>query len=152
MAVCECRDVTRPLVEGIGGVFLDSNDAAALADWYRRHLGIDFQENPDERSYYVVFRTRDLLTGEIRENPVFAISPAEGRLAPPDERGFVINFRVADLDRTLADLADHGVAVEPDQIVWEGGKHGWIRDLDGNRVELYEELPLAPDSPYRPTE
>jgi hypothetical protein len=24
-----------------------------------------------------------------------------------------------------------------------------LRDLDGNRVELYEELPPAPDSPYR---
>jgi catechol 2,3-dioxygenase-like lactoylglutathione lyase family enzyme len=141
--------MTGPLVEGIGGVFLDSYDAAALAGWYRRHLGIDFQEHPEENSHYVVFRTRDLRSGEIRENPVFAISPAEGKLAPPQERGFVVNLRVKDLDRTLADLAAAGVTVEDQRIAWEGGKHGWIRDLDGNRIELYEELPLAPDSPYR---
>jgi catechol 2,3-dioxygenase-like lactoylglutathione lyase family enzyme len=139
-------------VEGIGGVFLESSDAAALAGWYRHHLGIDFQEHPDEQSHYVVFRTRDLHTGQVRENPVFAISPAEGRVAPADERGFVVNLRVADLDRTLTELAAGGITIEKDRVVWEGGKHGWIRDLDGNRVELYEELPLAPDSPYRPTE
>jgi hypothetical protein len=34
-------------------------------------------------------------------------------------------------------------------LEWEGGKHIRIRDPDGNQVELYEELPLAPDSPYR---
>ncbi len=31
----------------------------------------------------------------------------------------------------------------------EGGRHARIRDPEGNRVELYEELPLAPASPYR---
>ena len=136
-------------VEGVGGVFLDSHDAAALADWYRRHLGIDFQEHPDERSHYVVFRTRDIATGKIRENPVLGIFPAEGELAPPDERGFVVNLRVNDLDRTLDALAAADVTIEEKRITWEGGKHGWIRDLDGNRIELYEELPLAPDSPFR---
>jgi hypothetical protein len=25
-------------------------------------------------------------------------------------------------------------------LEWERGKHAWITDLDGNRVELYEEL------------
>lgn len=139
--------MTEPAVEGIGGVFLDSPDAAALADWYRRHLGIDFQTN--QGSYYVVLRTRDLHTGEVRENPVFAIVQAWKPPAPPDERGFTLNLRVADLDLTLEHLARRGVAVEDDRVTWEGGKHGWIRDLDGNRIELYEELPLAPDSVYR---
>ena len=39
--------------------------------------------------------------------------------------------------------------MDEQRIAWEGGKHGWIRDLDGNRLELYEELPLPADSPYR---
>ena len=34
-------------------------------------------------------------------------------------------------------------------LVWEGGKHGWMFDLDGNRVELYQEIPLPEDSQYR---
>ena len=136
-------------VEGIGGVFLDSNDAGSLADWYRCHLAIEFEEHPDGRSFFFVFRTRDLLTNEIRENPVFAINQTAISLAPPAQRGLTINLRVADLEDTLNRLMTAGVQVEEKRIAWEGGKHGWVRDLDGNRIELYEELPLPPDSKYR---
>jgi len=136
-------------VEGIGGVFLDSNDAPALAEWYRGHLEIEFEEHPDGGSFFFVFRTRDLLTKKIRENPVFAINQTATTLAPPAQRGLTINLRVADLDSTLSRLIAAGVEVEKKRITWEGGKHGWVRDLDGNRIELYEELPLAPDSKYR---
>jgi catechol 2,3-dioxygenase-like lactoylglutathione lyase family enzyme len=136
-------------VEGIGGVFLDSNDAPALADWYRRHLEIDFEEHPDGGSFFFVFRTRDLVTKKIRENPVIAINQTGTDLAPAEQRGLTINLRVADLEHTLGRLIAAGVEVEEEKNAWEGGKHGWIRDLDGNRIELYEELPLAPDSKYR---
>ena len=33
-----------------------------------------------------------------------------------------------------------GVQVEERILEWERGKHGWIRDLDGNRLEIYEEV------------
>jgi catechol 2,3-dioxygenase-like lactoylglutathione lyase family enzyme len=138
-------------VEGIGGFFLGSRDPAALANWYHRYLGIVFREHPEQDSYYIVFRTRDVQTAEIRESPVFAIIPNEESLAAPGERGFTLNLRVTDLDRTLEDLERRGITEDDERVVWEGGKHGWIRDLDGNRIELYEELPLAPDSPYRTT-
>ena len=137
------------LVKGIGGVFLDSRNAQALADWYHRHLGITFSEHPDTESFYVVFRTRDALTGKIRQNPVFAINQTDTPLANPAARGVTVNLRVSDLDQALRDLTAHGTEIEPDRIDWEGGKHAWIRDLDGNRIELYQELELAPDSPYR---
>jgi catechol 2,3-dioxygenase-like lactoylglutathione lyase family enzyme len=136
-------------VEGIGGVFIDSSDAPALADWYHRHLDIDFSEHPEGGSFYIVFQTRDVATGEIRENPVFAINQTDTPLANPQQRGITVNLRVDDLERTLSRLAGEGVDVEEQRIAWEGGKHGWIRDLDGNRLELYEELPLPADSPYR---
>ena len=136
-------------VEGIGGVFVDSRDARALAGWYRRHLGVEFEEHPDGESYYFVFRTRDLTTSAVRENPVFAINQTEGPLAPAEERGFVVNLRVGDFEATLESLRHDGVQVEDRTVEWEGGKHGWTRDLDGNRIELYEELTLPPDSHYR---
>jgi len=136
------------VVEGLGGVFLESNDASALADWYHRHLDIDFARHPEGGSFYVVFRTRDLVTGEIRENPVFAINQTDTPLATPRQRGVTVNLRVADLEGTLSRLAGEGVEVDEQRIAWEGGKHGWIRDLDGNRLELYEELSLPADSPY----
>lgn len=137
------------MVEGIGGVFVQSEDAAALADWYREHLGIEWEEHPEGGSFYIVFQTRDVETDVVHENPVLAIEPASGPLPEADRRGFTLNLRVGDLDGTLERLTAAGVAVEDRTVVWEGGKHAWMRDLDGNRVELYEELPLAPDSPYR---
>jgi catechol 2,3-dioxygenase-like lactoylglutathione lyase family enzyme len=137
------------IVEGIGGVFVDSGDPAALAAWYHDHLGMDFEEHPDGGSFYIVYRTRDVVSDEIRENPVFAINPAKVELAGSDRRGFLVNLRVADLDAALGSLRDRGVSVEDDIVEWEGGRHGWFRDLDGNRVELYQELTLAPDSPFR---
>ena len=137
------------LVHGVGGVFIQSKDPEALAGWYTQHLDMEFEEHPDGGSYYIVFRTRDLRTSEIRENPVFAIEPAAGDLAEPSSRGFTLGLRVGDLDETLQRLGESGVAVEDRTLVWEGGKHGWMVDPDGNRVELYEEIPLPPDSPYR---
>ena len=135
-------------VQGIGGVFLDSNDASALADWYQRQLGIDFSEHPEGGSFYVVFQTRDPVTGEIRQNPVFAINQTDARLAPAQERGLTVNLRVSDLDEVLNGLTARGVEIDERRVTWEGGKHGWIHDLDGNRIELYEELELPPESPY----
>ncbi|MFQ5966330.1 MAG: VOC family protein [Acidimicrobiia bacterium] len=137
------------MVEGLGGVFIDSHDARALADWYRQHLEIDFQEHPEGGSFFVVFHSRDATTGEIRQNPVFAINQSKSDLAEPAHRGLVVNLRVGDLDRAMQRLTASGVEVEDRRITWEGGKHGWIRDLDGNKVELYEELTLPPDSQYR---
>ena len=49
-------------------------------------------------------------------------------------------MRVDDLDAFLAELRAKGITNEGEIMVWEQGKHAWIRDLDGNRIELYEEL------------
>lgn len=129
-------------VQGIGGVFIESNDAGRLAQWYAEMLGVVLEANPDGSGHYCVFVTRDAETAVLRHNPVFAINQAGAPLAESG-RGFMLNLRVDDLDQMLESLRAKGVAVEEQTIVWEYGKHGWVRDLDGNRVELYEELQPA---------
>jgi catechol 2,3-dioxygenase-like lactoylglutathione lyase family enzyme len=47
---------------------------------------------------------------------------------------------VDDLEVFLAKLKDRGMHIEDRRLEWEGGKHAWVRDPDGNRVELYEEI------------
>lgn len=126
-------------IQGIGGVFIDSEGATQLAQWYEEILGISMEAHPDGIGYYHVFPTRDVDTSIFRENPVFAINQAQEPLAQTG-RGFVLNLRVDDLHALLAQLRQQGVAVEERVLEWERGKHGWIRDLDGNRVELYEEV------------
>lgn len=128
-----------PSVQGIGGVFIDSKDTARLARWYEEALGITMEAHPDGIGYYHVFPTRDVDTSILRENPVFAINQARETLAAKG-RGFVLNLRVDDLYGFLERLRAMGVMVEERTLEWERGKHGWIRDLDGNRVELYEEV------------
>lgn len=126
-------------VQGIGGVFIDSQDAPRLARWYEEILGIKLEAHPDGNGYYCVFPTRDAHTSILRENPVFAINQAREPLADKG-RGFVLNLRVDDLYKFLERLRAAGVPVEERILEWERGKHAWIRDLDGNRLEIYEEV------------
>ena len=132
-------------VEGIGGVFIYSTDAKRLADWYQSVLGIKMEVHPDGASFYKVFQTRDLQSGVARENPVFAINPANA-VPKADQRGFMLNLRVDDLDEYLGQLRGLDVAIEDEILEWEGGKHAWVWDLDGNKIELYEEIFMEPGS------
>jgi catechol 2,3-dioxygenase-like lactoylglutathione lyase family enzyme len=126
-------------VQGLGGVFIYSPDAARLAQWYQTVLGIALEPHPDGEKYFKVFLTRDAETGILRENPVLAIYQAESALAEQG-RGYLLNLRVQDLDAYLEQLRTRGVEIEPERLAWARGKHAWIRDADGNRIELYEEL------------
>ncbi len=126
-------------VQGIGGVFIESNDAPRLAKWYQDVLGIVMEAHPDGIGYYCVFPTRDAESGIMRENPVFAINQARERI-PASGRGFTLNLRVDDLFPYLDQLRERGVAIDEKILEWERGRHAWIQDLDGNRIELYEEL------------
>jgi catechol 2,3-dioxygenase-like lactoylglutathione lyase family enzyme len=129
-------------VKGIGGVFIDSIDADGLAGWYQDSLGIEMEPHPNGIGYYHVFETRDMETSVVRENPVFAINHAQDRVAESG-RGFTINLRVDNLAEFLEQLRAKGVEIEDRILEWERGKHAWIRDRDGNRVELYEEILVA---------
>jgi len=126
-------------VKGIGGIFIDSNQAQLLSAWYTDVLGIDFEAHPDGSGFYHVFFTRDAESSVMRANPVFAIQQSKSELNP-GARGFVINLRVDDLLQVLEQLRAKGIEMEGEILEWERGKHAWIRDLDGNRIELYEEL------------
>jgi catechol 2,3-dioxygenase-like lactoylglutathione lyase family enzyme len=124
-------------IKGIGGVFIDSNDAPRLAAWYKTVLGMELERH--EGGFFHVFVHVDVESGIERENPVFAINPASGPLSETG-RGFMLNFRVDDLDDYLADLTANGVEQDRPMSQWERGKHAWVRDIDGNVLELYEEL------------
>lgn len=138
-AAAERQVIYMASVKGIGGAFIDSADAPGLANWYAEMLGVELEMHPDGTGYYCVFPTRDAETSILRWNPVFAINQAQEKLADTG-RGFVLNLRVDNLTEFLDELRMRGVEVEDRLIVWERGKHAWIRDKDGNRVELYEEL------------
>jgi hypothetical protein len=45
---------------------------------------------------------------------------------------------VDDLDGLLDRLIEEGVTVDPDRQTYDFGKFGWVTDLEGNRVEIWQ--------------
>jgi predicted enzyme related to lactoylglutathione lyase len=50
----------------------------------------------------------------------------------------MINYRVENLDRMLAQLRERGVVVDEKVEDSEYGRFGWCMDPEGNRIELWE--------------
>ena len=50
----------------------------------------------------------------------------------------MINYRVDDLERVLAELVAEGVSVDDKRHEDANGRFGWITDPEGNRIELWE--------------
>lgn len=50
----------------------------------------------------------------------------------------VVNYRVRDLDRMLAQLRALGVKAEPKVAEEFNGRFAWVVDPEGNKIELWE--------------
>ena len=59
----------------------------------------------------------------------------------------MMNFRVDDLDRVLAELKAEGADVTDASEESEYGKFGWVMDPEGNKIELWQ--PPAPPKPKK---
>ncbi len=124
-------------VKGVGGAFILSEDPQRLATWYRDVMGLRLEPHSGGKGFYRVFSTRDPETSVLRANPVFAIQPSADKLAAHG-RGFIINLRVDDLAKFLDQLQERGISAEP-VVADPYGLFSAVADLDGNRIELYEE-------------
>ena len=122
------------IVQGIGGVFLYADDAAALAAWYTEHLGLTFTNYG--KSHFLELPSADVEPGPRTATTVFALFQADEAL-PAGVRTGRVNFRIGDLDGLLDSLRSRGVAIEPSEDE-SYGRFAWIRDPEGNRVELWE--------------
>ena len=69
---------------------------------------------------------------------VWAPFPKTTRYFTPSRAPFMINYRVENLDRMLAQLRKRGVHVFPETQKSEQGYFGWAIDCEGNRIELWE--------------
>ncbi len=116
-------------VLGLGGVFFRAADPAALAAWYRDHLGIDLV--PDD------YETRPWTqTGGVC---VFAPFAEDTEYFGDRGNRFMLNFRVRDLAAMRAQLERAGITVETDpDSPYPNGSFAWITDPEGNRIELWE--------------
>ena len=112
-------------VLGIGGYFIRSADPAALTAWYRDALGLGIDDY-----------------GQWEQAPgptVFAAFEDDTDYFGAPTQQAMLNFRVRDLDAMLAQLRDKGAEVSSEIQDMDGvGRFGWVTDLEGNRVELWQ--------------
>ncbi len=125
LSVIEEREKVLARAVGIGGVFFRAADAAGLAEWYEKHLGIDDLHKSvwHQEAGMTIFGPFD------RNSEYF------GRA----EQQWMINFRVDDLDALIAKLTADGIEVET-RAEWDSevGRFARIHDPEGNPVELWE--------------
>jgi predicted enzyme related to lactoylglutathione lyase len=120
-------------ITGVGGVFIKSKgDGAALAAWYRTHLGLQLEEWggailkwPDDKA-------------EDQGLTVWHAASHDSQWFSPSQSSFMINYRVDDLGELLEQVRAAGVEVIQGPESHENGKFAWIMDPDGNKVELWE--------------
>jgi len=120
-------------VTGIGGVFFQAKDPAALRAWYHKHLGIDVQEWGGS-----AFRWTDDAGKPVGGTTVWSVSSADGDHFAPSKALFMINYRVADLRGLLEALRAEGCNVLEKTDDSEFGEFGWVIDPEGNKVELWQ--------------
>src|SRR5262245_46560719 len=115
-------------VLGIGGIFLKARDPKALAAWYRENLGVPIEANQT----YGVFTAGN--ANGASEQTVWSSFPMDTTYFAPSTAPFMVNYRVADLDKMLAQLRAAGAQVEDRVDDYEYGRFGWALDPEGNRI------------------
>ena len=128
-------------VTGVGGFFFKAQNPGKLAEWYRAHLGIALVAagQGEQAPQFHSFEWREKDHPETIGATAFSIFPATTKYFEPSTASFMLNFRVANLERLLAQLKQEGVKVN-DKIIDDGsnGRFGWAMDPEGNRIELWE--------------
>src|SRR4051812_38981050 len=118
-------------VTGIGGIFFRARDPEKMAAWYREHLGIPVEDG------HADFFWHDADRPTAKGRTTWALFPPDTEYFGPTRPAFMTNYRVADLDRMLAQLRRQGVTIEKVED-YDYGRFAWITDPEGNRIELWE--------------
>ena len=121
-------------VTGIGGVFLRSKDSKALAKWYAENLGIQLSDFNG-----TAFHWSDEVPAGTGMT-AWSAFPQDTQYFGEGQQAAMINYRVDDLDALLAKLAAAGVWIDPKRDDQSYGRFAWVKDCDGNRLELWQPL------------
>lgn len=121
-------------VTGVGGVFLRSPDPKALAKWYAEHLGITLSDfNGAAFQWSDDPAAADAMTA-------WSAFPTDSEYLGAPTQQTMINYRVDDMDALLAKLEAAGVWIDPKRDDASYGRFAWIKDCDGNRLELWQPM------------
>ncbi len=122
-------------VTGLGGFFFKTKNPKALKEWYRNHLGLPTDD------YGCTFWWKDK-EGSACSTQWSPFNENTEYFQPSDKQ-FMMNFRVENLIELLKTLKKEGVTIIGKVEEYEYGKFGWIMDLEGNKIELWEPFDKA---------
>lgn len=126
-------------VTGIGGIFFKTKDPVAVKEWYNKHLGL----NTDQWGCTFWWKDNDGNDCSTQWSPF----KEDTTYFEPSKKDFMMNYRVENLEELLKTLRAEGVTVMDEIQKAEEGKFGWILDLEGNKIELWEPNDKAFDPP-----
>lgn len=119
-------------VTGIGGIFFRSENPKELVAWYGKHLGL----NTDDYGSTFTWKDNNGLDCSTQWSPFAADTP----YFAPSEKQFMQNFRVDNLEKILLQLKQEGVTVVGEIESYDYGKFGWILDIEGKKIELWDPI------------
>jgi catechol 2,3-dioxygenase-like lactoylglutathione lyase family enzyme len=93
-------------ITGIGGIFFKVRDPERMAAWYLEHLGIATEEG------HADFVWREKNRPDAVGRTIWSLFPADTDYFGTARPAFMINYRVANLERMLIQLRRNGVVVE----------------------------------------
>lgn len=121
-------------VTGLGGIFFKVKDAKKVGAWYKKHLGLAIEPWGG-----CSFPWRDAKSPKKKGTTVWSPFPGDTEYFGTGKQSHMVNYRVANLKKVLADLKREKVWIDPKGIEKsEYGQFAWIKDGEGNRIELWQ--------------
>ena len=124
----ESRGTEMEKVAGIGGLFFRARDPKALGSWYQQHLGIALTPTSEGGSVW-----------QQEAGPTaFSPFPETTKYFGDANKVWMINFRVHDLDKMVAQLRTAGIEVKDPESYPNIGRFTRLHDPEGNPIELWQ--------------
>ena len=124
----ESKGTKMEKVVGIGGLFFRARDPKALANWYQQHLGIDLTPTSEGGKVW-----------QQEAGPTsFSPFPETTKYFGDLNKAWMVNFRVHDLDKMVAQLRNAGIEVKDPESYANIGRFTRLHDPEGNPIELWQ--------------
>ena len=115
-------------VAGIGGLFFRAHDPKALANWYQQHLGISLTPSSAGGTVW-----------QQEAGPTsFSPFPETTKYFGDPNKAWMVNFRVHDMDKMVAQLRAAGIEVKDPETYAGIGRFTRLHDPEGNPIELWQ--------------
>ena len=128
----ENKPHVKPKVIGVGGIFFKAKKPSRLRKWYKDHLS--FNLNP----YGSSFEFRNANNPEKVQYFLWSVFKNDTDYFSPSTKEFMINFRVENIEKTVAYLRKIGTKIIDEVTTYPYGKFVHILDPEGDAIEFWE--------------